>query len=374
MSKNLLLRIAPQSRALVLGLTVLAAGSACQPDEDEGPAATGSNQVAGDTTDDSLRFVELPTDATSAELPPEAGENDGSSDKAGFLQRTVQSNAEIFNWSANEFDIALKPYATHQCFLTRVSGNLGGNSAIVLHNGSTNVQAYWRATGLFSGGGSRIGGPTWMLGGAQAHTNSLSGEATCVPLSNFFTDAGGVIWQSEGNGAGISSPSWPNCNKTASSNLWNGDALSYLSHVHGNYEGSGEVAEIITGGRNTPSQIRVKTGKCDYNHSSQGRSLFVGTPGVSNMWRYNYSANASSGQTRTTRMMRTNRGVCYFTRISGDFDGAGERVRIFPRVDTDGAEYWFVEAKADRGTAYANAQCALYDQRDGCFGPTIPCY
>jgi hypothetical protein len=294
-------------------------------------------------------------------------------EKGGFLARTAQSNAEMFTWSANEFDVPLKPWPSHVCFLTRVSGNLDGNSQIALHTGVNDVQAIYRANGLL-GGAVYDGGSMWKLGGAQGHSNSLSSEATCVPVSNFFSDPGAVIWQSAPAYAEVR-----NCQASRSANLWNGDAVSFLTHVQGNFEGNSEAAEIISGAPNTPSQVRIKQNRpvCNitsWNFAAGARSLFVGIPGTTAMWTsLKYSLVAGSNQSKKAKMIRTRDGVCYLKRISGDFDGGGERIRIFPEIDSSGVEYWNLEAKAQGGSAYTTAECVTYDQRGGCFGPGVPC-
>lgn len=61
-------------------------------------------------------------------------------------------------------------------------------------------------------------------------------------------------------------------------------------------------------------------------------------------------------------MIKTREGVCYLTSVSGNFDGAPERVRIYPQVDASGTEYWWAEATKGDGSAYASIGCVYYDQ------------
>ena len=285
-----------------------------------------------------------------------------------------QSNAEMFYWAANDWDVVMKPFATHVCFLTRVSGNLGGNSIILLHRSTGDLQAEWRLNGLIPFGPLPDDGPTWKLSGVQGTSNSLIAESACVPLENFVSEPGFVRWQTEGVWyAGIDPLSRPGCSDTKVAETWNGDAATFLSGIQGNFEGGGEVAEIIQGGPETPSQLRLHIEQCNYIFEARARSLYVGISGDTAMWIYPHTLSAGRGETKTETLMATRDGVCYLSRVSGDFDGDGERLRIYPEVDSDGIERWKFEAVADRGSAYGTASCIPFDQRWGCVAPGVPC-
>ncbi|HVZ33636.1 MAG TPA: hypothetical protein VG963_14490 [Polyangiaceae bacterium] len=298
--------------------------------------------------------------------PQLAGEPDELVAK-GFLQASAQSDAEIFGWTANEWDVAMRPVDTHVCFLTRVSGNLGGNSVVALHRYNTDYQYTWRTSGLIHGTLADEG-PTWKLGGAQAEDNSLSAEAICVPLSSFSIDPGMVIWTS-GEGRAEVSTARPGCSSWVAAEMWQGNAATYLSSVQGDFEGGGEGAEIVYGeGWSDPAQVRIQTQQCGY-YEAHAVSLFIGVPDQRGTWRTTaVEVDAGSNKKRSQRLLRTRDGVCYLTRVSGNFDGAGERVRIYPELDQSGDEWWTLEAKAQGGSAYSKAECVYYDQRanNGC--------
>jgi hypothetical protein len=68
------------------------------------------------------------------------------------------------------------------------------------------------------------------------------------------------------------------------------------------------------------------------------------------------------GSNQTAVMARTDRAMCYLTRFSGDFNGSGERVRIFPQL-VNGVERWHLQATAGSGSsAQGNARCLAFDQ------------
>ena len=54
----------------------------------------------------------------------------------------------------------------------------------------------------------------------------------------------------------------------------------------------------------------------------------------------------SSNGTRRVTMFSTRHAVCYLTKVSGNMDGAPERVRIFPELDAFGTENWVLETTA----------------------------
>lgn len=305
-------------------------------------------------------------------------EEDGAAPTSALVgapaaETTAQSNAEIFKLRSGNRDIALRPVQTHACFLTTVSGNLaGGADGVAVHRNllplSDGDRGYRRVTDDLSA--------YWNLASYLIDAkNSLYGEATCVPLANFYGEPGMVTMQS-GHGWGLAESRWPGCSETAHADMWYGDAVSYVSGLAGNFEGGGELAEIITGEPDTPSVLRVRTENCGEVDTVEAiaYSLFVGKPGESVTWRtQQVKLDAGKNSRKEQRLMRTTDGVCYFTRISGNFDGGGERARIYPQIDESGTEWWMLEAKAEGGSAYSTAECIFYNQHDGCVKPGVPC-
>jgi hypothetical protein len=291
----------------------------------------------------------------------------------GTWRRTAQSNAEIFGWSANEWDIHMKPTSTHICFLTRVSGNLGGASAVAVHRSTIDLQETWRSGRALTGTVLNDMATTWKLGGFQSESNSLNAEATCVPLSDFKLDPGGVTLIS-GMAAVIR-----DCGGSSSANLWSNHAVSFLTAVRGEFEGGGEKADIVSSDwvRNPAavSTVRASSQQCKTGKHVEaiGRSFFPGVLGQT--WGAfrslsRVSISTASGP-RRKQLGRTASGVCYLTKISGDLDGAPERIRIYPEMDASGAEWWWIEVTKGDGSAYADAECVSYDQRFTSVSPPI---
>jgi hypothetical protein len=109
------------------------------------------------------------------------------------------------------------------------------------------------------------------------------------------------------------------------------------------------------------------------------RSLFLGNPSVARLVRlmgYGTNGGVMRGDAATPGTFRMDvsnisgyssywltpwiDGLCYLTKISGNFDGGAEQLRV--RSSTDG--WWYVEAKAASGKATSgSARCMAYDQR-----------
>ena len=63
------------------------------------------------------------------------------------------------------------------------------------------------------------------------------------------------------------------------------------------------------------------------------------------------------------RMIPTNQGVCFFTRLSGRFNGGGEFASI-ERETVNGVEYWrlLLQHAGAEGALQAHARCAAFAQ------------
>ena len=87
-------------------------------------------------------------------------------------------------------------------------------------------------------------------------------------------------------------------------------------------------------------------------------------PGVFGGIFSNYGIlNTVPGPARRSRQPTAN-AACYLTSVSGNMDGAPEKIRIYPAKESDGREWWWVEVtKGSGGSAFAEAECVYYDQR-----------
>jgi hypothetical protein len=265
------------------------------------------------------------------------------------------------------------------CFLSGLGGGL---------NESFDAVYLDRGTGCIEMGDREAGGAgttKWRLSIEKENAeDSLSGEATCIPTSNFKRDAGAVIWPSEEFYASRSDSG------EASAWAWKNDAATMISMVRGNFAGSEERVRIrMEGDSDDRAKVLVHSG-ADNRHSGAARSLFVGTPrGPNPMWIipppedfrlpwqegpyptvnippiHGELSGSADDNSRTYRLPRTNLGFCYLTRVSGDFRGAGEQIRIFPKKVENydgGREHWYLYVKAGRGSVQASVRCMAYDQ------------
>lgn len=288
-----------------------------------------------------------------------AEQDEAGEEEAGpleqFQQASTQSNAQIFSWSKGQNEQPMVPVSSHLCFLTRLSGEMASaRSIVVVHHSNTNISDHSGPEHLPNDSNGNIveDGDTWKIGGSTDGNNSLRGDATCVPKSDFLLGPSNVFWES-GNVVNQKFQGG-----SGAKDLWLGNAISYIDGVHGWFEGGGEFAQIEPGWPNTPSQLNVRTQNSSAV-SGVARSLFLGIPGVTDTRR---TGMVSSSGNKKQLLLPTRDGVCYLTRISGDFNGSEERIRISPVVDAQGTEWWQFETHAGRGKAYATAECVLYNQ------------
>jgi hypothetical protein len=307
-------------------------------------------------------------DETPELTPDEASYDDDSEEDGdefeskGLIYTSTQSHATVYQVTRNQTDVQMKPVSTHICFLSRLSGNLGGHdSSVVVHHSVYN----WSAVADQGRFISDDAGSVWKVASHQRNSNSLTAEATCVPLADFRVPAGSVRRVSFMFGAHYDT-GLGDCSGSARSNMWK-YAGSAISGALGSFEGGGEEVTI----QQTPGdfdKIYVKTGTCggrvDNRIEGVGYSFFFGDAtfhDAPNPLAFQ-QLRAHSGDTAYRQLIRTRDGVCFFTHLSGSFDGGGERVRIFPEVDGAGREWWSFEATAEGGSAYADVECISYDQ------------
>ena len=286
----------------------------------------------------------------AAELPS-AGSAGELGEVAQALNDSVQSNARTYAWAKNQPDVVLAPRDTHVCFLTEINGQLDGHAMTAVHRSTVDIHELTPPT-LNNEWASTVNdddGQTWKLGGYSIESNGLHSEATCIPLSNFTLDEGLVAWVS-------SIFTTPIKYGSSSADMWAGDAASFLTGIAGQFNGGDERAEVVFGTGTTLSQLRMKAGSSSSFVGGNGASLFVGVPGSGEAFDpYIRYANDNS----EVKLMRTRQGACFLTKVSGNFKGSEERIRIFPKLFGN-EEFWMLEAHAGRGSAYGGAACIPY--------------
>lgn len=275
------------------------------------------------------------------------------------------SSCEIFRWESGQGDQVMKPTATHVCFLSRLQGNMTVVSTVLVHDSPTDL--------VPSGRLSSERGTHWKLAGLGA---GLLAHAICVPQSRFFTNAGGVRWLSE-RFAAMAVTGANGCTAQSSKDTWWGDATTFLSGVSGTFEGNGEIASISFGTGMTPSSVSARTNHCQSQIQATAYSYFVGIPGWNRTPRLvcngectgqngEYRVSAANGAIDSVPMAESTHAVCYFTRISGEFNSSLDRVRIYPSPPDqyNNPERWILEARATAGaSASARARCVAYNQQ-----------
>jgi hypothetical protein len=268
-----------------------------------------------------------------------------------------QSHAEIFHWNSDQPDVQLRPVRTHLCYLTEVTGNLDAQGAIAVHRDIFDINVPPSQFNHLSNDAS----PNWKLSGWPSLSNSMSGDATCVPLAD-FTGPPGTTRKISSYGYVSVDTSWPGCSSSTKVDMLP-KGIGFISGVRGDFSGGGESIEIEPPTFDHPRRLKIGTQTCAL-YEGYGYSFDVGVPGHTQISNFGFvkSVTAHSGQYKKERLDTTRSSICYFTRISGSFDGHGERLRIFPAKDTDGVEYWWLEAKAEGGSAYGTASCIPYDQ------------
>jgi hypothetical protein len=167
---------------------------------------------------------------------------------------------------------------------------------------------------------------------------------------------------------------WPDCTNSHTGTSWDGDAITFLVGVFGEYEGSGERVWVTQSARfaDGPSTFGARTGVCFGSVRGNVGTYFVGIPrqtapvfigtGDARLTAIQTGSEFSVSSNQTVAMARTDRAMCYLTRFSGDFNGNGERIRIFAQV-VNGVERWHLQSTAGSGaSAQGRARCFAFDQ------------
>lgn len=288
--------------------------------------------------------------------------------------RTNQSNAEIFKWDQSMWDIELRPISSHVCFLTAAHGDLDQHAALGVHHSTIDLKEGYHWAQVVGGGNTQHNdsGKVWKLGGWG---EEVGGGAVCVPMQDFIVDQGGWRELSPLGRAWVTTPWGLSCRVHRSRvNMWPANSITYISGFRAGFYGSSSRIEVLNASRlDEPVPGEVATSNCDVvNFEAHFYSFFAGLPDMAPSLarfkqpdgRYSSRMDVDAGQDQIEQsyLIPTREGVCYLTKINGDFRGNGEGVRIYTDV-WEGTEYWVVEARAVDGEAHASVQCLNYDQR-----------
>ncbi len=250
------------------------------------------------------------------------------------------------------------------CFLTRVSGKFrGGGEEVRL----------WR--------NPKSG--AWTLGG-RSQQSGVTARATCLPMTAFVSASPGAVrWISpQFSVTSQVSSSLFRCDPAPLGSYryntaWWGDAFTALSGISGKFAGLGEFVMVDQSKQGKqPSHVGAAVGQCDVPATAYAMSYFVGKPSsgtvavfigpggtgpVDIAGEYTFTV---SHKADAIRMIPTSQGVCFFTHLSGRFNGGGEFASI-ERETVNGVEYWrlVLQHAGAEGAIRAHARCAAFAQR-----------
>ncbi len=253
--------------------------------------------------------------------------------------------------------------AADYCFLTRVSGKFrGGGEEVRLRRDPK------------SG--------AWTLGG-RSQQSGVAARATCLPMTTFLSPSWGVVrWISpQFSVTSQVSSSFFRCGSAPLgsyryNSAWWGDAFTALTGMSGKFAGLGEFVMVDQSKQGKqPSHVGAAVGQCDVPVTGYAMSYFVGKPSsgtvavfigpggtgpvdIAGEYTFTVSKKADA-----IRMIPTNQGVCFFTRLSGRFNGGGEFASI-ERETVNGVEYWrlLLQHAGAEGALQAHARCAAFAQ------------
>jgi hypothetical protein len=209
----------------------------------------------------------------------------------------------------------------------------------------------------------------WMF---QGPNETGRGAMTCVKHSAFVPDAGGVHWISGWFPVSGDPDFIPHTDR----DMWWGTAASFVSGISGEFAGGGEYVQVTqsTDGYK-PSVLSAESQSSEID--GVGFSYFVGVPksgklvklygykngswvrgNVLSSGTFEYPVSTQAGFSSYWLPPR-DKAFCYLTRVSGNFDGGGEQVRI-----TVNGGQWFLNVQSGGGKYVSGkVRCMAYDQR-----------
>lgn len=294
-------------------------------------------------------------------------------------QETIpNSNALKFHIDGNARDIVMMPRSSHVCFLTGLGGRLDEVAAVEVHTSNTDMidaHAAILRNGGFGGTVLDDDGEIWKLGAWKEKEESVFGEATCVPLSNFQMDPGGFIEVSRNVTASVT-----DCKqRRAENNLTVSEAAPFLTGVRGGFYGFSESVFVQQGeSAADPAKVVATLDDCNVGFfQGHARSIYAGLPGSGRF--PNYSARMTKAVTAISpdrgeaHLAPVEGSICFLTHVAGALVGSADEAKI--HVMTLSGKLWWVlhVAASNSGKVEAKASCLYYDQRTpNVVGPQAP--
>jgi hypothetical protein len=214
---------------------------------------------------------------------------------------------------------------------------------------------------------------SWQLVNKTHDGSSSQGQLLCTKWSNFITPSSSTRQVFIGNQilAGYNEP-------PVSTSMPDGTFASAIRTVNGHFNGGGEYVQITQG--SFPSRlsqltvsgeadgmwgagVAIQNGKDDANVIAIGYINSVksrGTVNTSGTFEFPVATDGGYSGYWMANTSGSVGGVCYLTRVTGNFDGTPESVAI-----TDQGGTWSIDVTRGGSGRYvrAKARCMAYDQR-----------
>ncbi|MEO8906345.1 MAG: hypothetical protein ABI488_27280 [Polyangiaceae bacterium] len=250
-----------------------------------------------------------------------------------------------FTWTQGQSLAAIRPYSTHLCVMTRITGNFGGlgESFSLWHDAD-----FWYTEGT-------------------SQQSGLGAEVYCFRRSGL---PGGTSNVSKYYSAQSEGYKYKRCfGPVVNSDVWGFDAALALTGMSGKFEGGGE-------------RVRTIQATSSANGSSVTAETCNDAPVMANAYAFTFTKNAKvkfegpGGEVGTATQIReisitgsngyavlapVGQSFCYFTSISGAFHGAGEFAQIRPeRIGS--LDYWVLRGGSLAGGVNLSARCVARNQ------------
>lgn len=272
----------------------------------------------------------------------------------------VAKATDFFEKTTSRGDKVVASPGGYMCALSMVTGNFEGDDE--LNNaGQTYIDWEWEGYYRF----------WWRPGWTNA-------RALCTNWNNFLIGAGG---EKRYSGQGWAE-AYGYSTQTADVAMFPGDWITFVQGMIGELQGGGEYVRAIQSktltGNSTVRAHEEDGSALDWTFlRGFGQSFRIGKPGAKliRLRGYDSAGNAAGNAASSGTfefpvstvsgysgywMTTVNDGFCGFTKLSGNFDGGGEILRI--SKSSDG--WWYLSASSTGGKAIsANARCVAYDQR-----------
>lgn len=252
-------------------------------------------------------------------------------------------------WQQGQPTLTMVPAANNYCYLTRVAGRFRGYGERVR---------------------VRVMNGMWELGGASQQID-VAAWARCFARSEIKAADGAARASSEEISLSGTQAGSGKCG-SLTKDAWWGDAVTVLTLVTGSLRGGGErVGVAQSGDPFGPSKLTLQS--CQAQLGLGVYSFFVGKPQSGRAARFvgpgGTGTAAQAGEyaslgNQNVLMAPLAEAFCYFTSVSGAFNGGGESVTIVPATDANGVPRWMLQARHASGSGVdARARCYARDQR-----------